>query len=296
VTLAPELPGSLALISHLRETHPALVISLGHSTADFATGLAALSCGADALTHVFNAMPPLHHREPGLAGLMMGGSNSGNGVGGNGFRPYYSVIADGIHLHPSVLRMAFRADPVRCILITDSTELAGLPDGVYPGNGQIAYRQRKVGNRVTLIKDEEEREREKKPDLHFRRDDDDAAAAAAPAGEEEKVLKESTAAATAEDEILIGSCCTLDHCVRNMVSMAGCTLAEAVRCVTENVAAMMGEGKRGVLEPGRRADFVLLDNYNQNQSDVKDEGGGWVRETWIEGVRVYKREVGGGSG
>jgi N-acetylglucosamine-6-phosphate deacetylase len=71
VTLAPELPGSLALITHLRETYPALVISLGHSTADFATGLAALSCGADALTHVFNVMPPLHHREPGLAGLIL---------------------------------------------------------------------------------------------------------------------------------------------------------------------------------------------------------------------------------
>jgi N-acetylglucosamine-6-phosphate deacetylase len=127
------------------------------------------------------------------------------------------------------LAMAFRTDPSKCILITDSIELAGLPDGVHPGHGQIPYRQRKVGNRVTI---------------------------------------EGT-------DTLIGSCCTLDECVRNMVSMTGCNLAEAVRCVTENVAAMMGENKRGMLEFGRRADFVILDSQ------------GKVRETWIEGRKVW---------
>lgn len=173
--------------------------------------------GATALTHVFNAMAPLHHREPGLAGLMASG------------RCFYSVIPDGIHLHPATLAMAFRTDPSKCILITDSTELASLPDGVHPGHGQIPHQQRKVGNRVTI---------------------------------------EGT-------ETLIGSCCTLDECVRNMVEMADCTLAEAVRCVTENVAAMMHESKRGMLEFGRRADFVILD------------GLGNVQETWIGGEKVW---------
>lgn len=173
--------------------------------------------GATALTHVFNAMTPFHHREPGLAGLMASG------------RCFYSVIPDRIHLHPATLAMAFRTDPAKCILITDSIELAGLPDGLHPGHGQIPQQQRKTGNRVTI---------------------------------------EGT-------DTLIGSCCTLDECVRNMVDMTSCTLAEAVRCVTENVAAMMGESKRGMLEFGRRADFAILDSL------------GNVRETWIEGRKVW---------
>lgn len=57
--------------------------------------------------------------------------------------------------------------------------------------------------------------------------------------------------------------------------MTGCGLAEAVRCVTENVAAMMGESKRGMLEFGRQADFVILDGH------------GNVRETWVGGQRVW---------
>jgi len=217
ITLAPELPGSVALVGHLRETYPHIVISLGHSAATYEAGRVALDVGATALTHVFNAMAPLHHREPGLAGLMASG------------RCFYSVIPDGIHLHPATLAMAFRTDPSKCVLITDSIELAGLPDGVHPGHGQIPRPQRKVGNRVTI---------------------------------------EGT-------DTLIGSCCSLDECVRNMVEMTACTLAEAVRCVTENVAAMMGEGKRGMLEFGRRADLVILD------------GQGNVKETWVGGHKVW---------
>ena len=162
-------------------------------------------------------MAPLHHREPGLAGLVTSG------------QCFYSVIPDGIHLHPATLAMAFRADPAKCILITDSIELAKLPDGVHPGHGQIPHPQRKVGNRVTI---------------------------------------EGT-------NTLIGSCCTLDECMRNMVGMTNCSLAEAVRCVTENVAAMMGEGKRGMLEFGRKADFAILDSQ------------GNVKETWIGGQKVW---------
>ncbi len=193
-------------------------------------------------------MPALHHREPGLAGLMGHAAPH---------RPYYSVIADGVHLHASVLRMALRTDPARCILITDSVELAGLPDGLYPGNGQIRGRQRKVGARVTLVREEEK-----------------------------DVEKANGEGGNAEEETLIGSCCSLDQCVRNMVAMTHCTLAEAVRCVTENVAGLMGEAERGVLEAGRRADLVVLD-----LDDDDDDGAGFtVRETWLAGLKVYSRE------
>lgn len=220
ITLAPELPGATALIGQLREEYPHIVISLGHSAATYEEGLAALQLGARALTHVLNAMAPLHHREPGLAGLMATG------------KCYYSVIPDGIHLHPSVLALCMRASPQKCIFITDSIELAGLPDGVHSGHGQIPHQQLKQGNKVTI---------------------------------------EGT-------ETLIGSCCMVDECVRNAVAFTGCNLAEAVQCVTENVADMMGENKRGKLEPGRRADFVVLDRE------------GVVRETWMAGRNVWKSD------
>jgi N-acetylglucosamine-6-phosphate deacetylase len=217
LTLAPEHPGTIALIGSLREEHPHIAISMGHSSATFSDGELAVNMGARMLTHVFNAMPPLHHRDPGLAGLIATG------------KVWYSVIPDGIHLHPSILTIALRANPDKCILITDSIELAGLPDGVHKGHGQIGGLQRKTGNKVVL---------------------------------------DGT-------DTLVGSCIKLDECVRNMVQFTGCTLAEAVRCVTENVADMMDEGKRGHLEPGRRADFVVLSER------------GVVRETWVEGRRVW---------
>ena len=117
ITLAPELEGSQDQIISLSE-QDGIVVSIGHSSADFDTGVGALKAGARLLTHVFNAMNPLHHRSPGLAGLIASPE-----------APYFSLIADGIHLHPATLTMAFRSNPQRCILITDSIEMAGMPDG-----------------------------------------------------------------------------------------------------------------------------------------------------------------------
>ncbi len=223
ITLAPELPGTVALIGHLHENYPHIAISLGHSAATYSDGMAALDVGAKMMTHVFNAMLPLNHRQPGLAGLMAGE------------KAWYSVIPDGIHLHPSVLALAMRASSSKCIFITDSIELAGLPDGVHEGHGQIGGKQRKEGNKVTLV----------------------------------------------GTDTLVGSCIRLDECVRNVVEFTKCSLAEAVRCVTENVADMIGEGKRGSLEPGRRADLVVLSEA------------GFVEETWMEGKKVWTKEDGG---
>ena len=64
--------------------------------------------------------------------------------------PYFSLIADAIHLHPSIVTFAYRSSPSHCILITDSIELSGLPDGIYPGHAQVQNNQVKVGNKVTI--------------------------------------------------------------------------------------------------------------------------------------------------
>ncbi|KAL8651143.1 MAG: hypothetical protein Q9226_004836 [Calogaya cf. arnoldii] len=219
VTLAPELDGSTKLIEELTKGHD-IRVSLGHSAADFDTGLAALKAGATTMTHVFNAMNPLHHRSPGLAGLIASGES-----------PYFSLIADGIHIHAATLAMAFHANPQKCILITDSVEMAGLADGLYPGHAQIPHQQRKQGNRVTI---------------------------------------EGT-------DTLIGSCSSLDECIRNLMQWSGCSLAQAIQCGTENIARMMGLKDRGMIEPRRRADFVVLDDT------------GRVLETWIGGKAVYQK-------
>ena len=89
-------------------------------------------------------MAPLHHRDTGLAGLVTAAPSTAHES------PYFSIIPDGNHLHPSVASMLFRANPAKCIVITDSIELAGLPDGTYPGHAQIPFNQTKTGTKVTI--------------------------------------------------------------------------------------------------------------------------------------------------
>lgn len=142
VTIAPEIKGSLELIEDL--TDKGIRVSLGHSNATYDQGLSALQSGANCLTHTLNAMAPLHHRDPGLAGLVTACALDTKES------PYFSIIPDGNHLHPSVVSMLSKANSEKCILITDSIELAGLDDGVYPGHAQIPHKQEKKGSRVVI--------------------------------------------------------------------------------------------------------------------------------------------------
>lgn len=142
VTLAPELEGSTGLVSDL--VAKGIRVSLGHSSATYNDGVAAVQAGATCLTHTLNAMAPLHHRDPGLAGLVTADPATLKES------PFFSIIPDGNHLHPSVASMLFRANAAKCIVITDSIELAGLPDGTYPGHSQIPFQQTKKGSRVVI--------------------------------------------------------------------------------------------------------------------------------------------------
>ncbi|KAF2745888.1 carbohydrate esterase family 9 protein [Sporormia fimetaria CBS 119925] len=141
-TLAPELPGSASLIKSL--TAYDIKVSMGHSTATFAEGLAGLDAGATCLTHALNAMPALQSRSPGLTGLISLPAKRSPPA------PYYTVIADGEHLHPQTVSLLYRSNPRKAIVITDSIELAGLPDGTYPGHAQIPFQQTKNGSRATI--------------------------------------------------------------------------------------------------------------------------------------------------
>jgi N-acetylglucosamine-6-phosphate deacetylase len=124
VTLAPELPGALELIARLHAR--GIVVGLGHSGADAETTLAAIDAGARLATHVFNAMTPLLHRAPGLAGVALLDE-----------RVHVTVIADGIHVDPLALELVRRAAGRRVALITDATPAADAPAGRYAMAGML---------------------------------------------------------------------------------------------------------------------------------------------------------------
>ena len=117
VTLAPELDGGLDLIRWLvARGHR---VSLGHSGATYEEALAAIDAGARQATHLFNRMPPIHHRSPGLGGAVLQSEEVAA-----------EVICDGVHVHTALMRMAIAAKrATRVMAITDATAAAGLPVG-----------------------------------------------------------------------------------------------------------------------------------------------------------------------
>ena len=117
VTLAPELDGGHDLIRWLA-AH-GVRVSLGHSGATFEEGLEAIAAGARHATHLFNRMPPLGHRAPGLVGAVLESDEIAA-----------ELICDGYHVHPALVRAAVAVKgPSRIIAITDGTAVSGLPAG-----------------------------------------------------------------------------------------------------------------------------------------------------------------------
>lgn len=118
VTLAPELPKALDLIRML--SNRGVLVALGHSLADYTRAQTAFSVGARYGTHLFNAMAPLEHRSPGLVGALLADP-----------RPSFGVLVDGIHLHPSIVRLVWNEAPHRVSLVTDAMAGLGMPEGQY---------------------------------------------------------------------------------------------------------------------------------------------------------------------
>jgi N-acetylglucosamine-6-phosphate deacetylase len=119
VTLAPELPGAMRLVQELAER--GTILAAGHSAADAATARAAVDAGVRYATHLFNAMPPLEPRAPGLVGALLADE-----------RVTLGLIADGVHVDPLVLALAWRAaGPGRVSLVSDAIGALDQPDGRY---------------------------------------------------------------------------------------------------------------------------------------------------------------------
>ncbi len=120
VTIAPELPGSMEFIQDC-----GVPVSIGHTACDYDTATRAIQAGACCLTHICNAMPPLHHRETGPIGAA-----AEHGC-------YAQLICDGLHVHKSMVLALYRLfGPDRLMLISDSMRATGMPDGTYEFGGQ----------------------------------------------------------------------------------------------------------------------------------------------------------------
>lgn len=119
MTIAPELDGAEETIAEA--SRRGVCVSLGHTDADLASAQAGIAAGARHGTHTFNAMRPLDHRAPGILGEVL--SNAALSA---------DIIADGVHVHPSVVRLFLEAKGAeKAVLITDGISAAGMPDGTY---------------------------------------------------------------------------------------------------------------------------------------------------------------------
>lgn len=124
VTLAPELPGAMAAIERLHRA--GIVVSAGHTGADFEQGRRAIAAGIRFGTHIYSAMPPVHHRTPGIALALLLDP-----------RVTVGLIADGVHVHPAVCEQLIRIKGTsRIALTTDQTSAAGSPPGTYSLSGR----------------------------------------------------------------------------------------------------------------------------------------------------------------
>ncbi len=145
ITIAPELPGALKVIEKCVEH--GIRVNMGHSDATYKQGVDGKKAGATGITHIFNAMKPFHHREPGLAGFGLLDEDI-----------YIEIIADGVHLHPKTIEIIFAIKRLdRIILVSDSVKGAkkgGCPiyneKGVLLGSGIIIAESVKILRKIGI--------------------------------------------------------------------------------------------------------------------------------------------------
>ena len=121
VTVACEEEGGMDFVSNVSQK---ATVSLGHTSCNYEQAMEAYSRGASHTTHLFNGMDGLHHRKPGIIGAAL---DAGASV---------ELICDGLHIHPSVIRLAHKLYGEKLILVSDSLRCAGMPDGDYELGGQ----------------------------------------------------------------------------------------------------------------------------------------------------------------
>lgn len=221
VTIAPELTGAPEMIGRL--SRRGITVAAGHSDATVEQAADAVRAGVSHITHLYNAMSPLHHRKPGLVGFALARRDITAGI-----------VVDGVHCDPTAVAAAWNAKGNEGLaLVTDACALQGTRTD--PGNAEIAAP-------AATGTDE---------------------GAAGHGGRRARLgptaLTRHGKAVRNEQGTLAGSLLTMPEAVRNLVEYTGCGIAEAVAAATATPAGVIGAGAKGVLAPGRDADVVLLD-------------------------------------
>jgi N-acetylglucosamine-6-phosphate deacetylase len=123
--VAPEIDGHMELLRPIADAGSR--VQIGHTSGSVEDGVQALAHGAAGFTHLFNAMPGLHHREPGMVGAALAHAE------------YAEIIPDLLHVHPGAIKTALRCIP-KLFCVTDSTAASGMPDGEYMLGRQVVHK------------------------------------------------------------------------------------------------------------------------------------------------------------
>ncbi|PCH35761.1 carbohydrate esterase family 9 protein [Wolfiporia cocos MD-104 SS10] len=289
ITAAPEIDGVMHTVNEVVKR--GVVFSIGHSIATTDIATHAVQQGARLITHLFNAMPQLHHRDPSIIGLLGASPHLATPA----FPPFSTTphsrsgsIGRRISLKgpqsPKATSEAFddlETPPQTPLLKATPTDLplvkgksAGVErpfyemivDGIHshPNSVRLAYSSYPEG--CILITDAMKiLDPNLKDGPHEWRDG-------------KRFIKEGDKLYLEGTDTLAGSVVTLDKCVRNFSSFTGCSLGEAIKCATYNPAKCLGiENKKGTLRPGADADLVVLDRK------------GNVLSTWVKGQEAWTR-------
>ena len=127
-TVAPEMKGNLSAIRRIHKEHPEILISIGHTSANFEEAEKAVRAGVRHVTHLFNAQTPLMHRDPGVVGMALGDSKVST-----------ELIADTFHVNKALFKIVSDLKKDKLVLITDCTRAGGMPDGEYTLGGQPIF-------------------------------------------------------------------------------------------------------------------------------------------------------------
>ncbi len=125
ITLAPEVEGAESFVKYLHTKHPHIILSIGHSEANYEESKKSFSWGVSHATHLFNAMNPYHHREPGIVGAVFEDPEVS-----------CDIIADLVHTHPSTLALTYQVKKEKLVLITDAMRAGCMKCGTYDLGGQ----------------------------------------------------------------------------------------------------------------------------------------------------------------
>lgn len=233
VTVAPNLPGANIFVQEISKS---INVSLGHSMATYEEAQEAFNSGANHVTHLFNAMSPVNHREPGLILAAFDNKDC-----------FVELICDGLHLHDSIVRMAFNMFRDRLVLISDSMRATGFGDGIY-----------ELGAQKVLVKNK------KAVLLNNSISSNETTLSNNSTSNGEIILpKNSTASNAPFKETIAGSVCDLYDCMRMAIKI-GIPFEDAVYASTIAPARSINiYDKVGSVSVGKASDLLLVDkDYN----------------------------------